>query len=67
MENRTRWEHCRVDENSVFFYRTRQRNSFPYSFEGHVATVAQLEAEGWELVAVTESTFYFKRPWEEKE
>lgn len=62
------WEYCKVigsasEEKDGFlcYYKTTRTQIFPLKSEAWELAIARLGQEGWELVAVENNTFFFKR------
>jgi hypothetical protein len=63
------WEYCKVigsasegQDGFLCYYKTTKPQIFPLKAEAWELAIARLGQEGWELVAVENNTFFFKRP-----
>lgn len=62
------WEYCKVigsnaqgKDGFLCYYKTSKTQIFPLKSESWELAIARLGQEGWELVAVDNNTFFFKR------
>ncbi len=63
------WEYCKLigsvaegKDGFLCYYKTTKTQIFPLKPEAWELAIARLGQEGWELVAVENNTFFFKRP-----
>ena len=63
------WEYCKLigsvaegQDGFLCYYKTTKPQIFPLRPEAWELAIARLGQEGWELVAVENNTFFFKRP-----
>lgn len=67
--NMNTWEYCKVigsdaegKDGFLCYYKSSKPQIFPLKSEAWELAIARLGQEGWELVAVENNTFFFKRP-----
>ena len=67
--NMNAWEYCKVigsdaegKDGFLCYYKSSKPQIFPLKAEAWELAIARLGQEGWELVAVENNTFFFKRP-----
>jgi hypothetical protein len=63
------WEYCKLvgsdvegQDGFLCFYKPTAIQTFPLKPQAWEQAIARLGQEGWELVTVENSTFFFKRP-----